>query len=167
MLRNYRKPLIVASPKGLLRSPAAASALSDMAPGTGFQPVIDLNTNPSNPDRLILCSGKHYYTLAEALAKRPANVALVRIEELSPFPYKALEIVLGRCPNAAVTWAQEEPENQGAWTFIRPRIEETIRALGRKEAVSYRGRKSCATVATGVSSWHKREVEDIIREALE
>ena len=166
MLRNYRKPLIVASPKGLLRSPAAASSLSEMAPGSTFQPIIDIETNPSHPERLVLCSGKHYYTLAEALAKQPADVALVRIEELCPFPREELEQVLDKYSTADIIWAQEEPENQGAWPFVRPRIEESLRSMGRGDAVSYRGRESCATVATGVSSWHKREAEEIVREAL-
>lgn len=167
MLRNYRKPLIVASPKGLLRSSAAASALSEMTPGTRFQPIIDVENNPSDPDRLVLCSGKHYYTLAEAAAKSSANVSLVRMEELSPFPRRELEAVLDRYSGAEIVWAQEEPENQGAWSYVRPRIEEALRSIGSSDLVSYRGRKSCATVATGVSSWHKQELEAIVREALE
>jgi probable 2-oxoglutarate dehydrogenase E1 component DHKTD1 len=137
-----------------------------MAPGTTFQPILDIESNPPHPERLVLCSGKHYYTLAEALGKQPADVALVRIEELSPFPRKELEEVLDKYSSADIVWAQEEPENQGAWPFVRPRIEETLRSMSRSDMVLYRGRESCATVATGVSSWHKREAEEIVRQAL-
>lgn len=166
MLRNYRKPLIVASPKGLLRAPAAASALSEMGPGTSFQPVLDLDTNPHSPDRVILCSGKHFYTLSEALSSRSANIALVRVEELSPFPRKELQAVLERYSDAEVVWAQEEPENQGPWTFVRPRVEDAMREAGMDGPVMYRGRPSCATVAVGVGSWHKQEAAQLVEAAL-
>jgi probable 2-oxoglutarate dehydrogenase E1 component DHKTD1 len=166
MLRNYRKPLIVASPKGLLRAPAAASPLSEMGLGTSFQPVMDLDTNPHSPDRLILCSGKHFYTLSEALASRSANVALVRIEELSPFPRNDLRAVLEKYNNAEMVWAQEEPENQGPWTFVRPRIEDAMREAGVDGPLLYRGRQSCATVAVGVGSWHKQEVAQLVDAAF-
>ena len=137
-----------------------------MAPGTTFQSILDLDTNPHCPDRLILCTGKHYYTLSEALEQTPANIAIVRIEELSPFPRKELEGVLRKYEDAEVVWAQEEPENQGAWSYVRPRIEDALREVGRDEGVLYKGRKTCATVATGVGAWHKREVVELVESAL-
>jgi probable 2-oxoglutarate dehydrogenase E1 component DHKTD1 len=163
--RNFRKPLIVASPKGLLRSPVAASPLSDMGPGTKFQPVIA--DDVSSAKHIILCSGKHYYTLSEAIAKQGVEgTALVRVEELSPFPSAELEAVLSKSPSSAqVTWAQEEPGNQGAWTYVRPRLDCLLAKLGHG-ATGYAGRKAGATTATGVGAWHKAEAEAIVRDAL-
>lgn len=139
-----------------------------MAPGTSFRPVLDLETNPHTPDRLILCSGKHFYTLQEALSARSsANVALVRIEELSPFPREEIKRIFEKYSNAEVVWAQEEPENQGAWTHLRPRLEDCMREVGMDERVAYRGRKSRATVAVGVGAWHKQEVKEIAEQAFE
>ncbi|WVQ79042.1 oxoglutarate dehydrogenase (succinyl-transferring), E1 component [Cryptococcus sp. DSM 104549] len=169
--RNYRRPLIVASPKGLLRSPLAASPLEDMLPSTRFQAVLD--TPPkSQAERVVLCSGKHYYTLLEkAAAAGREDVALVRIEELSPFPYAPLEEVLSKYLGASgvkkVVWAQEEPQNQGAWTYARPKIEGVLKKVGWEGGLEYAGRKPGATTATGVGAWHKKEVEEIVRDALE
>ena len=163
MVRNYRKPLIVASPKGLLRSPAAASPIEEMGPNTSFRSVLDDPIRPAPPSRVILVSGKHYYTLADANGRDDA--ALVRIEELSPFPREELAKVLSRY-DAPVVWAQEEPENQGAWTYVRPRINEVLKGLNRDE-VAYRGRSTCPTTAVGVGAWHKAEAEQIVRAAFE
>jgi len=167
MKRNYRKPLVVMSPKGLLRSPLAASPLSDMAGSIRFRPVLDSETNEPSARRVILCSGKHYYTLSERLTAAPdPDIALVRVEELSPFPYRQLAGVLGKYTNAHLVWAQEEPRNQGAWSYVRPRIEEVLGGMGRQARVRYAGRKEGATVAVAVGEWHKREVEEIVRDAL-
>lgn len=167
MLRNYRKPLVIISPKGLLRSPAAASPLSDMEEGTQFQPVLDSHVEPSHAKRLIFCSGKHYYTLSERLAKDGnTSATLVRIEELSPFPYNETRQVLEKYKDAEVVWAQEEPRNQAAWPHVRPRLEDLLKDLGRDAQIRYAGRKEAATVAVAVGEWHKKEVEDIINQAL-
>lgn len=137
-----------------------------MSEGTSFKPVLDLDTNPHSPDRVILCSGKHFYTISETLAARSSsNIALVRIEELSPFPRKEVKEVLEKYSDAEIVWAQEEPENQGAWTYLRPRLDEILKDVGMDE-VAYRGRKSCATVAVGVGAWHKREVQELAEEAF-
>lgn len=167
LLRNYRKPLIIASPKGLLRSPAAASPLSDMSSSSTFEPVLDVD-NSASATKVVLCSGKHYYALHDhrgAVGKKD-EVALIRIEELSPFPVKRLEEVLKRYKNVqGVTWAQEEPQNQGPWSFVKDRID-MVRTNGADGGVRYSGRKGCATVAVAVGEWHKREVEDLVRDAL-
>ncbi|ORX36355.1 Thiamin diphosphate-binding protein [Kockovaella imperatae] len=168
MLRNYRKPLIIASPKGLLRSPVAASPLSDMGPSTSFQFVLDSSTNSKDAKTLVLCSGKHYYTLSEALGTGAESIALVRVEELSPFPRQAIKSILDKYTQAKkIVWAQEEPENQGPWPFVRSRLEDVLRDSGRDSRVEYVGRKSCPTVAVAVGEWHKREAQEIVQGVLD
>jgi probable 2-oxoglutarate dehydrogenase E1 component DHKTD1 len=139
-----------------------------MGPNTKFQPVI--SDNVKDAQRIILCSGKHYYTLSEAITKAGIkDINLVRVEELSPFPYAELKEVLSQySPDKVtkVTWAQEEPANQGAWTFVRPRLDGVLSELGFNDA-SYAGRKAGATTATGVGAWHKEEMVAIVRDALE
>lgn len=167
IVRNYRKPLIIASPKGLLRAPIAASPLSAMGEGTRFAPVI-ADPVEGMASRVIICSGKHYYTLLEAArAKEMDDVAFIRVEELSPFPTTQLADALSQHPpSTPVIWAQEEPANQGAWGFVRPRIDAILEERGSTPA-TYAGRKACATTATGVGAWHKREMEEIVHDALE
>ncbi|GMK58230.1 hypothetical protein CspeluHIS016_0502620 [Cutaneotrichosporon spelunceum] len=166
MLRNYRKPLIIASPKGLLRAPIAASPLADMAVGTRFQPVIADETE--NASRVILCSGKHYYTLLEAANARGIDdIAFIRVEELSPFPAAQVADALSRHPpSTQVVWAQEEPANQGAWSFVAPRLNRILEDRGGEPA-EYAGRKASATTATGVGAWHKEEAAEIVAAALD
>lgn len=146
-----------------------------MEEGTSFQPVLDTEPNHA-AKRIILCSGKHYYTLHEHLTKTSAmsDVSLIRVEELSPFPRDRLREVLGKYKEVEkVIWAQEEPENQGAWIYVQPRVDELLRDLnlsfgdGDKLRTLYAGRKTCGTVATAVGAWHKKEVEDIARLPLE
>ncbi|WWC60118.1 oxoglutarate dehydrogenase (succinyl-transferring), E1 component [Kwoniella dejecticola CBS 10117] len=174
MKRNYRRPLIIASPKGLLRSPLAASSLDDMTPSTTFQPIIEGPTStssPGSPKKVILCSGKHYYTLLEALNKseddEASSISMVRIEELSPFPYTELEGVLAKYKGQEIVWAQEEPSNQGAWFYVKPRLEDVLEKIDEQgKTVKYAGRGPGATTAVAVREWHKREVEEIIKAAL-
>ncbi|VDB88235.1 unnamed protein product [Peniophora sp. CBMAI 1063] len=138
MLRNYRRPLIVAGPKGLLRLPAAASKLVDMEPGTTFLPVLDDPRAPhETAERILLISGKLYYDLAASLpADLASKIAIIRLEELAPFPFSALSSVLSKYQNVdlskegAVTWVQEEPKNQGAWTHVSLRLREVVRRDG-------------------------------------
>jgi len=140
-----------------------------MGPGTSFQPIIDLTENRGKISKIILCSGKHYYTLLEALSRHPTRTltSLIRIEELSPFPSIELRDTLKHYTKLdKVLWAQEEPENQGAWTFVRPRIEDILSELGIITRLKYAGRRSMPTVTVGVGNWHKREVEEIISAAL-
>jgi probable 2-oxoglutarate dehydrogenase E1 component DHKTD1 len=140
-----------------------------MAPGTSFQPIIHSIPDPSKITRTILCTGKHYYSLLEALSSHPAKdtTSIIRIEELSPFPYTALhDIIRKHTDVVSVVWAQEEPENQGAWTFVRPRLEGILKAVGKGMEVEYAGRRSLSTVAVGVGEWHRREVGEIVNAAL-
>jgi probable 2-oxoglutarate dehydrogenase E1 component DHKTD1 len=139
-----------------------------MGPRTRFQPV--LADNVTDAQRVVLCSGKHYYTLSDAIKERgggdAAGISLVRVEELSPFPSAALAKVLAQHkPDAVVSWAQEEPENQGAWNFVRPRLDALLAARGAQPA-SYAGRKAAPTTATGVGAWHKAQTEEIVTAAL-
>ena len=165
--RNYRRPLIVVSPKGLLRSPMAASPLEDMGPGTKFQPVLEApGSSSKDAKKIILCSGKHYYTIAEHLSKtspeRLGSTAIIRVEELSPFPARHLEDVFNRHPTAQVVYAQEEPQNQGAWPYLRPRLEGLLRTSGRDALIKYVGREASPAVATGIGEWYKREAAKLL-----
>ncbi|CAH2040724.1 unnamed protein product, partial [Iphiclides podalirius] len=132
VVRNYRKPLVVVSPKLLLRLADAVSPMSEFAPGTHFKPVIGDNlAEPLKVKRVILVSGKHYYELnKERVRGKIEDVAIVRVEALSPFPLYALQKELNRYTNARkFIWSQEEHRNMGAWTFVKPRFENL---LGRK-----------------------------------
>jgi 2-oxoglutarate dehydrogenase complex dehydrogenase (E1) component-like enzyme len=140
-----------------------------MSLGTTFQPIIDINAHSNQTKRLIMCSGKHYYTLMQALEGRQdaLELSIIRIEELSPFPSSRLSEILGGYKNVErIVWAQEEPENQGPWSYVESRIRRMLRGLGRNMAVEYAGRRSMPTVAVSVGSWHKLESEEIVKAAL-
>lgn len=118
MHQNFRKPLVVMSPKSLLRHPAATSTLEDFAEGT-FQPLIADDLPVKGIDRVVFCSGKLYYELLEERTKiNDTRTALVRLEQIYPLPMAAIRSVLKQYPKAAVIWSQEEPANMGAWTFM-------------------------------------------------
>ncbi|CAE6462804.1 unnamed protein product [Rhizoctonia solani] len=161
MLRNYRKPLIVAAPKGLLRSPAAACTLTDMDVGTEFQPVLaDPTVAPGSMSRVLVVSGKIYYDLVRERKDRGLeNVPIVRIEEIAPFPFAALEEVLRGYVNedTEVLWVQEEAKNQGAWTHVEGRVNNILKGLNIGSRVRYVGRRESPVPAVGVGSWHKAE----------
>ncbi|CAK1579593.1 unnamed protein product [Parnassius mnemosyne] len=164
VIRNYRKPLIVVAPKLLLRLADAVSPLSDFAPGTHFKPVIgDTVAEPLKVKRVILVSGKHYYELhKERMRANIDDVAILRVESLSPFPLQALQKELEKYSNARkFIWSQEEHRNMGAWTFVKPRFENL---LGRR--LTYAGRAEAATPAVGAATLHRAEVEHVLREPL-
>ena len=157
--RNFRKPLIVFEPKSLLRHKLAVSRLADMAEGTRFLhviPEIDAIAPPDKVRRVALCSGKVYYDLlAERRAKEIDDVALVRVEQLYPFPAISLSRALAPYVNADVVWCQEEPENMGAWTFVDRRIEAVLSRLDMKvRRPVYVGRDAAASPATGLARTH-------------
>ncbi|KAB7648356.1 2-oxoglutarate dehydrogenase E1 component [Polymorphobacter fuscus] len=165
MLRDFRKPLIVFTPKSLLRHKRATSALEDMAAGTSFHRCLD-DMAPCDPDkirRLVLCSGKVYYDLLEAREKTERDdVYLLRVEQLYPFPGEVIAEYAARFPGLEdVVWAQEEPRNAGAWTFVAPLIET---ALDRRPI--YAGRAAAAATATGLLRRHNAEQAKLIAEAL-
>ena len=166
MLRALRKPLIVMTPKSLLRHKLAVSRMTDLSEGR-FQPVIDEvdAIDPSGVRRVVFCSGKVYFDLLERRrASKGAGIALVRIEELYPFPGGEYQAILDRYGKAGdIVWCQEEPQNQGAWYQIRHRLQAPL-AAGR--ALHYAGRESAAAPATGLYAHHQREQDALVADAL-
>ena len=170
MLRSYRAPLVIFTPKSLLRHPKAASSVSDFADGR-FQSVIDDSLaadQPSAVRRLVFCSGKVYYDLKEErekrLGERANEVALVRIEELYPWPADEIEALLSRYDSIEdLVWCQEEPQNMGPWSFTWHRIQHM---LGTKRTLRYAGRPAAASPATGSPRIHKAELSAFLEEAL-
>ncbi len=163
---GMERPLVVITPKSLLRLPAAASALDDFTSG-GFRPVLADPEIKSGEavTRVVLCSGKVYYDLAEARRKAGVeNVAVVRLEQFYPFPGERLREVLAEFPNAAqFVWAQEEPKNMGGWTFVEERLEGLLPGGARPV---YVGRSASASPATGSYAIHQAEQARLVSEAL-
>jgi len=179
--RTFRKPLILMTPKSLLRHKLAVSRLDEMASDTSFHRVLwdDAQLVPEQsvklkPDskikRVVLCTGKVYYDLYEKRNEMKLNdVYIMRLEQLYPFPAQALENELTRFPNADVVWCQEEPRNMGAWDFVDPRIERLLGLLPKIKAKrpTYVGRRSSAATATGLAKVHAAEQQALVLEALE
>jgi 2-oxoglutarate dehydrogenase E1 component len=166
MLQPFRKPLIVMTPKSLLRHEMSVSSLEDLTRGS-FARVIDETDElvPAQVRRLVFCSGKVYFDLLKARRKDGIrDVALVRIEQLYPFPSEEYEAILNRYSNAReIVWCQEEPQNQGAWYQIRHRLQEL---LGARRQVLYAGRAPAAAPATGIAKIHEAEQNALIDAAL-
>ncbi|MEX0809493.1 MAG: 2-oxoglutarate dehydrogenase E1 component [Dongiaceae bacterium] len=171
MHRNFRKPLIVMTPKSLLRHKLCVSRLGDMGPGTSFHRVMYDDVKlcaDENVRRVVLCSGKVYYDLFEERAKREIkDVAFLRLEQLYPFPHKALKAELARFPQADIVWCQEEPKNMGAAFFVLPEIESVLTELGHAAGrARYVGRPAAASPATGLLKRHLREQALLADQAL-
>jgi len=171
MQRNFRKPLIVMAPKSLLRHKLVVSNLGEMGPDTHFRRVLpesDRLVLDKDVRRVILCSGKVYYDLLQA--RRDAgidDVALVRLEQLYPWPRKSVFQQLNRYPNAEVVWCQEEPANMGAWFFVYPRLQTMFDKLeGKNQRPVYVGRKAAASPATGFAKVHQLEQTNLVNHAL-
>jgi 2-oxoglutarate dehydrogenase E1 component len=166
MLRNVRKPLIVMTPKSLLRHKLAVSTLDELANGR-FQLVIADSTakNEKKVRRVVLCSGKVYYDLVDDATKRKSeDVAIVRVEQLYPFPRKEVGAELARYPNAKeVVWCQEEPMNQGAWYQIMHHLQACI---SPKQSLSYAGRVRSPAPACGHLATHVIEQAALVQQAL-
>jgi 2-oxoglutarate dehydrogenase E1 component len=166
MHRTFRKPLVVMSPKSLLRHPRAVSTLAELAEGT-FQPVLadPADPKPADVQRILFCSGKIFYALEKERIERERNdVAIVRIEQLYPFPASDLAAIVRRYPQAReARWVQEEPKNQGAWQYIAPELR-TL--LGMDVDFGYIGRDEAASPATGSYKMHQAEEAAILDEAL-
>ncbi|KAG3075433.1 hypothetical protein JG687_00003394 [Phytophthora cactorum] len=167
--RTFRKPVIIMGPKMLLRLADATSPLSEMGPGTAFQPVLSdpTITDASHVKKVYFCSGKFYYELAKerlARCKNPDSIALVRVEELAPFPFEQVADELAKFDNAKkFVWVQEEPVNQGAWTYAQAHIE---KLLGKKQHLEYIGRESLAAPAVGLSKRSHEQLEVVLTEAF-
>jgi 2-oxoglutarate dehydrogenase E1 component len=163
---GMERPLIVMTPKSLLRLPAATSTVEELT-ASGFQPVIDDPTElePESVQRVVLCSGKLYYDLVEARKKsEERRVALVRLEQFYPFPRTALQDLFKKYPNAGqLVWAQEEPQNMGGWTFMEERLTNLLSACERPR---YIGRAPSASPATGSYHIHQTEQTEILTQAL-
>ena len=159
------------TPKSLLRHKLAVSPVADMAEGTAFKLVIDETDAIAPADkvrRVVMCSGKVYYDLLQA--RRDAqldDVAIVRLEQVYPFPEITLPKVLAPYKNADVIWCQEEPANMGSWTFVDRRIEKVLKALGGKATRPiYVGRDDAASPATGLAKVHAQQQAALVRDAL-
>nr|XP_020515663.1 probable 2-oxoglutarate dehydrogenase E1 component DHKTD1, mitochondrial [Labrus bergylta] len=161
MIRNFRKPLIVAGPKMLLRFSGAVSSLTELAPGTSFRPVIgDSSVSAQSVQKVVLCSGKHYYALLKQREASAANqnTALLRVEELCPFPLEALQQELTKYTNAKeFVWSQEEPENMGPWSFVAPRFEKQLACKLRLVS-----RPALPAPAVGIGTLHQQQQEAIL-----
>jgi len=168
MKREFRKPLILMTPKSLLRHKLCVSHLRDFTGKESFHRTLSDTTNVSDVKRVLICSGKVYYDLYEAREKAAiSNIAIVRLEQFYPFPDKSLADQLRKYPNAEIVWCQEEHENHGAWTFVDRRIEKVLAAIKHKSTrVSYIGRPEAAAPATGTLRVHIAEQEKLITQAL-
>ena len=176
--RSFRKPLILMTPKSLLRHKMCVSKLDEMATGSSFHRILWDDAEHGNSDtklvsddkirRVVMCSGKVYYDLLEERDARGIDdVYILRLEQFYPFPALSLTKELRRFTQAEIVWCQEEPKNQGAWTFVEPNIEWV---LGRIEALyrrpTYVGRHASASPATGLAAQHKAQQQALVNEAL-
>jgi 2-oxoglutarate dehydrogenase E1 component len=180
LLREFRKPLIVMTPKSLLRHKRAVSNLTDLAEGSSFHRVMidgaeagcDVGGVTLKADaeiaRVILCSGKVYFDLIEQRAKSGRDdVYILRLEQFYPWPLKSLSNELKRFKSAELVWVQEEPKNMGGWTFVDPWLELTLERLSIKaKRARYVGRPASASTAAGLMSRHLRELETFLTEAF-
>jgi 2-oxoglutarate dehydrogenase E1 component len=166
MLRNFRKPLVIMTPKSLLRKPEAVSGLTELAKGS-FQTVIPEvdQLDAKTVKRIVACSGKVYYDLLVGRRERRADdIAIIRVEQLYPFPHKQFAAEMKRYPNAKeVVWCQEEPQNQGAWYQTRHYFVENMR---EDQKLSYAGRPSSASPAVGYAAKHIEQQKALVEQAL-
>ena len=172
--RDFRKPLIVASTKALLRHKLAVSNVDEFLTGSRFRRTYgemhdDEVVADGDVRRVVLCSGKIYYELLEARRKAegPSDVALVRVEQISPFPFDQVANYATKYANAELVWTQEEPKNQGAWYYVRDRIMTATRVLnGVEQRPGYCGRATMASTAEGYGAVHDAQQKAIIDTAL-
>ena len=166
MLRPFRKPLIIMTPKSLLRHPQAKSPLSDLANGR-FEVVMPETEalDAAKVKRIVACSGRVYYDLLAARTERKIDdVAIVRLEQLYPFPHKAFAAEVKRYPNARdIVWCQDEPQNQGAWFFVQHHIHENM-IEGQK--LGYAGRPASASTAVGYYAKHAEQLKELLSAAF-
>ena len=163
-----RTPLVVISPKSLLRNPMATSLFSELTEGS-FSCVIDDDIEDKNKiKKIILCSGKVFYDLLKKREeKKQENIAIIRIEQLYPFPYDDLEEILSKYQNVhKYIWCQEEPQNQGAWFSHRHRIQRVLDRLDKGMDVDLISREAAAAPAVGMMKLHLKQQEDLINEAI-
>jgi 2-oxoglutarate dehydrogenase E1 component len=172
MKRNYRKPLVIMTPKSLLRHKLAVSPLSEMEAETTFRKVVGETDELVAPDqvrRVVISTGKVYYDLLAARRERDVkDVALVRLEQIYPFPAMGLRTALQPYRNAEMVWCQEEPENMGAWTFVDRRLERVLVAIdAASKRPRYVGRHEAASPSTGSAKVHAQEQAALVSAALQ
>lgn len=164
----FRKPLVIMSPKSLLRHPEAKSSFDEMINGTEFRRMIledgPASRNPKGVRKLIFCTGKVYYDLVKqrADAKLQEKIAISRIEQISPFPFDMIKVECEKYPSAKLVWVQEEHKNHGAWVYVEPRVQT---AISKSRPLFYVGRKCAASPATGSKAQHYKELE-FLKEAM-
>ncbi|CAF1190134.1 unnamed protein product, partial [Adineta steineri] len=171
----FRKPLIIMSPKSLLRLPECRSSFDEIIDGTSFKRIYPedgvASTNPDQVNKLIFCSGKTYYDLINTRTeeKLDSQIAIVRIEQLCPFPFDSIRMELEKYKNAKVCFAQEEHKNMGSYSFCKPRLGSVLREMNDKRAteINYAGRDAAAATATGLKSIDKSEKKKYMHEAME
>jgi len=176
--RSYRKPLVLMTPKSLLRHKLAISEAADFTTGSSFHRVLWDDAQKGNSDttlaaddkikRVVICSGKVYFDLLEERDRRGINdVYLLRLEQFYPFPALALVKELERFKQAEIVWCQEEPKNQGGWSFVEPNLEWALTRIGAKHTRPvYAGRPASASPATGLASQHKSQQNALVNDAL-
>ena len=166
-----KKPLVVMSPKSLLRHPMAVSSVDDLLEGS-VRKLIPSNADPESVRKLVFCSGKVYFDIAAELEKdseKADEIAVARLEQFYPFPAEEVGNEIRRYKQVTdVAWLQEEPENMGGWTFVRPRIEELLAEIRGEPCsrVTYIGRAASASPSTGSAKVHQLEQQSIVRDAL-
>ena len=168
-IRKMRTPLVVISPKSLLRNPKATSSLKDLTKGS-FKCVIDDEVkNKPSITKVVLCSGKVFYDLKDRQnSQQKDNIAIVRIEQLYPFPYDDLEEVLMEYKNVKdIVWCQEEPQNQGAWFSHRHRLQRVLDRLGKDKEITLVSRPPAAAPAVGMMKLHLKQQSNLVTEALQ
>ena len=171
MLRDFRKPLILMTPKSTLRHKNNTSSLDQFVNGSTFHIVLSdpiAKEFKNKIDRIILCSGKIYFELQDRINELDIkNIHIVRIEQLYPFPYETLEEELQEFKNCEVIWCQEEPKNMGAWQFVGQRIQRALIKIGIEKKLYFIGRRAAASPATGAFDRHLQNQKNIIRLATE
>ena len=171
MMRDFRKPLILMTPKSTLRHKGNTSSLKDFVNGSTFHRVLHnllSDDEKRKIDRVVLCSGKIYFELQDHINELSLNnIHIIRLEQLYPFPYEALEEEIADFKNCEMIWCQEEPRNMGAWQFIEERIQSVLEKLTGKIDLHFIGRRAAASPATGVFDRHLANQKNIIRLATE
>jgi 2-oxoglutarate dehydrogenase E1 component len=164
--RGLRKPLVIFTPKSLLRHPKAVSSLEEFTSGRFIEILDDPSADAAQVSRVVFCSGKLYYDLlAGREEQKAAGTAIVRVEQMYPFAAGEAARILARYPQtASVIWAQEEPANMGAWRFVREYMAPLLKPSGRE--LRYAGRAESASTATGSAKRHQLEQAEVVKAAL-
>lgn len=185
--RNFRKPLVIPSPKALLRHKDAVSSREDFVGSTSFQRFLpeaeaSMTASASDVRRVVLCSGKVYYDLLKrrreavqeggSTGDKAGQVAIARVEQVSPFPFDAVAAEAQKYPNAEIVWVQEEPRNMGPWSYVAPRIETALRHFGvnggeGRTRARYIGRQAESSPAAGALSVHNHEQAAVVSAAID